>query len=132
MRMLQQMAEALEDEAGGLYLRAAAYEEEEFLLNHEVAERQTEINRLVLKLEALRSERDGLLDKIEAIRDEAAAIREEAFNSEEEIALAALDGARVEETLEAAGCKSGASFSGGVSAPQGSPYFRRATPADGH
>ena len=42
-RMLEQMAEALEDEAAGLYRRAAAFEEEEFLLNKEIGERQTEI-----------------------------------------------------------------------------------------
>jgi chromosome segregation ATPase len=130
MRMLQQMAEALDDEAGGLYRRAAAYEEEEFLLNHEISERQTEINRLLLKLEAIRSERDCLLGKIDAIRNEAAAMREEAFNSEEEIALAGLDGERVEQPPEAAGRKNEMSFPGGVNAQQGSAYFRRATPAN--
>src|SRR5215208_6944010 len=82
-RMLKQMAEALEDEAAGLYRRASAYEEKEFLLNCEINERQTEINRLLLKLEAMRSQRDGLLEKIEAIRDEAADLREEIGNSEE-------------------------------------------------
>jgi chromosome segregation ATPase len=130
MRILQQMAEALEDQAGALYRRAAAYEEEEFLLNHEITERQTEINRLLLKLEAMRSERDGLLGKIEDIRNEAAAMREEAFNSEEEIALAALDHARVEETLEAVGSESVASYSGGGNGPQSPAYFRRMALAD--
>lgn len=91
VRMFQQMAEALEDEAAVLYRRAAAYEEEDFLLDCEINERQTEINRLKLKLESMRSDRDGLLRKIEAIRNEAAALREEAFNGEEEIALAAID-----------------------------------------
>jgi chromosome segregation ATPase len=88
MKMLLQMAEALEDEAGGLYRRAAAFEEEEYLLNREIEERQTEINRLQLKLEALRSTRNGLLEKIEALRSEANAMREEVFNNEEEMALA--------------------------------------------
>jgi predicted RNase H-like nuclease (RuvC/YqgF family) len=123
MKILRQMAEALEDQAGALYRRAAAYEEEEFLLDHEITERQTEINRLLLKLEAMRSERDGLLGKIEAIRNEAAAMREEAFNSEEEVALAALDDARVEDALEAIGSEGRASYSGG--GPQTSAYFRR-------
>ena len=87
MKMLLQMAEALEDEAGGLYRRAAAFEEEEFVLNREIEERQTEISRLQLKLEALRSTRGGLLEKIEALRSEAGAMREEVFNNEEELAL---------------------------------------------
>jgi predicted RNase H-like nuclease (RuvC/YqgF family) len=130
MRMLQQMAEALEDEAAGLYRRAAAYEEEEFLLNHEITERQTEIKRLLLKLEAMRSQRDGLLEKIDAIRNEATAIREEAFNSEEEIALAAIDNARVKETLGAAHCESEMGFAGDINASQSSAYFRRMVPAN--
>jgi chromosome segregation ATPase len=83
MKMLEQMAEALEDEAAGLYRRAAAFEEEEFLLNHEIEERQTEINRLLLKLESLRSERDGVLEKIESITSEASQMRDEAFKGDE-------------------------------------------------
>lgn len=130
IKMLHQMAEALEDEAGGLYRRAAAYEEEEFMLNREITERQTEINRLQLKVEAMRSQRDGLIEKIEAIRNEAAAIREEAFNSEEEMALAALDNARVEEALDSLEGKSEMSFSGGINASQTPAYFRRMTLAN--
>jgi hypothetical protein len=87
MKMLLQMAAALEDEAGGLYRRAAAFEEEEFLLNPEIEDRQTEVSRLQLKLEALRSTRNGLIEKIEALRSEANAMREEVFNNEEELAL---------------------------------------------
>ena len=87
-RMLLQMAEALEDEAGGLYRRAAAFEEEEFMLNREIEERQTEISRLQLKLEALRSTRNCLLEKIYALRSEADTMREEVFNNEEVMALA--------------------------------------------
>lgn len=83
-RMLEQMAEALEDEAAGLYRRAAAFEEEEFLLNKEIGERQTEVNRLLLKLEAMRAERDRVIEKIEQISSEAAAVRERAFNGDEE------------------------------------------------
>jgi chromosome segregation ATPase len=77
MRMLEQMAEALEDQVAGLYRRAAAFEEEEFLLNREVEERQTEINRLTFKLEVMRAERERVIERIESISREAAAIREE-------------------------------------------------------
>lgn len=88
-RMLEQMAEALEDEAAGLYRRAAAFEEEEFLLNKEIGERQTEINRLLLKLEAMRAERDRVIEKIEQISSEAAAVRERVFNGNEEDSIEA-------------------------------------------
>ena len=91
MRILEQMAEALEDQVAGLYRRAAGFEEEEFLLNREVEERQTEINRLMLKLEAMRAERDRVIENIESISREAAAIREEVFRGEEEGALAAIE-----------------------------------------
>ncbi|MEN3334614.1 MAG: hypothetical protein V7641_3979 [Blastocatellia bacterium] len=91
MRMLAQMAEALEDEAAGLYRRAAGYEEEEFLLEHEIEERQTEINRLSLKLGALRADRDTLLAKITSLNDEATALREEVYCNEEARALAAIE-----------------------------------------
>jgi chromosome segregation ATPase len=87
--MLEQMAEALEDEAAGLYRRAAAFEEEEFLLNKEIGERQTEINRLLLKLEGMRAERDRVLEKIEQVSSEAAAVRERAFNDDEEDSIEA-------------------------------------------
>ena len=88
IKMLQQMAEALEDEATGLYRRAALYEEEDYLLNREIDDRQTEINRFRLKLESLRSDREGLLKKIDEIKREASMIREEASENEEEAALA--------------------------------------------
>lgn len=96
VRMLEQMAEALEDQANGLYRRAAAFEEEEFLLNREIGERQTEINRLLLKLEAMRAERDRVMENIELISQEATAMREQIFNSEEEIALAGLKGGQAD------------------------------------
>ena len=79
MRMLEQIAEALEDQVAGLYRRAAAFEEEEFLLNREVEERQTEINRLTFKLEVMRAERERVIERIESISREAAAIREEVY-----------------------------------------------------
>lgn len=90
IKMLQQMAEALEDEAMGLYRRAALCEEQDYLLNREIDDRQTEINRFKLKLESLRSERDGLLKKIDEIKREASMIREEAIENEEEAALASI------------------------------------------
>jgi hypothetical protein len=90
MRMLEQMAEALEDQVAALYRRAAAFEEDEFLLNREVEERQTEINRLMLKLESMRAERDRVIEKIETVSCEAIAIREEIFSNEEEAAIAGI------------------------------------------
>ena len=90
-RMLSQMAEALEDEVAGLFKRVASFEEEEFLLGREIGDRETEINRLALKLASLRGERDGLLEKIESLSQEAAQLREEVCNSEEEIAIDTLD-----------------------------------------
>jgi len=79
MRMLEQMAEALEDQVAGLYRRAAAFEEEEFLLNREVEERQTEINRLTFKLEVMRAERERVIERIESISREAVAIRKQVY-----------------------------------------------------
>src|SRR5437868_15262133 len=79
LRMLEQMAEALEDEAAGLYRRAAVYEEEEFLLAREIEERQTEINRLSLKLTSLRADQDALLEKITALNGEAKALRQQVY-----------------------------------------------------
>jgi chromosome segregation ATPase len=80
MRMLEQMADALEAEIASLFRRAATFEEEEFLLNREVGERQTEINRLLLKLEVMRAERDRVMEEIKSISREAEAIREEVLN----------------------------------------------------
>jgi predicted RNase H-like nuclease (RuvC/YqgF family) len=91
MRMLQQMSEALEDEASSLLLRAAALEEEDLLINRQIDERQTEINRLQLKLEAIQGERDSLIERVECLRDEARAMTEEAYNNEDEIALSVID-----------------------------------------
>jgi len=82
-RVLEQMAEALEDEVGGLYRRAAAFEEEESLLNTEIGERQTEINRLLLKLDAMLAERDRVMEKIDLVSHEAALMRERAFSCHE-------------------------------------------------
>ena len=126
MRLLAQMAEALEDEAAGLYRRAAVCEEEACLLGREIEERQTEINRLSLKLSALRADREALLGKITALTDEAAALREQVYCSEEACVLAAIERAAaltlppgagdVEATVEPA-------------APR-ALYFRRADLAD--
>jgi chromosome segregation ATPase len=79
-KMLEQMADALEDEVASLFRRAATFEEEELLLNRGIGERQTEINRLLLKLEGVRAERDRVMEKIGSISREAEAIREELFN----------------------------------------------------
>src|SRR5690349_2856603 len=117
MHMLAQMAEALEDEAAGLYRRAAGYEEEEFLLEREIEARQTEINRLLLKLTGLRADRDGLLARIEELTDEAAALRESVYTGEEAQALAAIQHGAL-ETPPGDALAEGAG-------PQ-SHYFRRA------
>jgi hypothetical protein len=91
MRMLQQMSEALEDEASCLLLRVMGLEEEDLLLHRQIDDRQTEINRLQLKQEAIQSERAGLLERVEVLRDEARAMTEEAYNNEDEIALSVID-----------------------------------------
>src|SRR3984893_5878615 len=83
-RMLEQMAEALEDEVSGLYRRAAAFEEEESLLNKEIGERQTEINTLLVKLDAMRAERDRVIEKIELVSHESALMRDRAISCEED------------------------------------------------
>lgn len=124
IRMLQQMAEALEDEAAGMYRRAAAFEEEEFTLSREIEERQTQINRLLLKLEALRADRDGVTEKIEALRSEAAALRDEAFTSEEEMALSSID---CDLHGQGGPDAPAGSRAGGEDQSRGSTYFRRMT-----
>jgi|SRR5438128_5588448 len=91
MHLLAQMAEALEDEAAGLYRRAAGYEEEDFLLEREIEQRQTEINRLSLKLTGLRADRDALLARIDELMDEAAGLRETVYAGEEAQAIAAIE-----------------------------------------
>ncbi|MFL6216194.1 MAG: hypothetical protein ACJ74J_20090 [Blastocatellia bacterium] len=116
--MLAQMAEALEDEAAGLYRRAAVYEEEEFLLKREIEERQTEINRLSLKLTGLRADRDTLLARIDELADEALALRETVYAGEEAQALAAIEHGTLETPQGIEALPEGAG-------PQGQ-YFRRA------
>jgi len=95
-RMLEQMADALDDEAAGLYRRAATFEEEEFLLSKEIGERQTEINRLGLKLEVLRGDRDRVMDQIEQLSSEAAAVRECAFEGKDEVSVPTIHAAQGE------------------------------------
>ncbi len=126
MRMLTQMAEALEDQAAGLYRRAAAFEEEEFLLTREIEERQTEVNRLLLKLGVMRAERDRVLEKIESITHEATAMREEVVNDEEEVALAAIESSTAEAS-PGSGCDSGKPAFIGSDPARSSTYFRRMT-----
>lgn len=129
IRMLAQMAEALEDQVAGLYRRAAAFEEEEFLLNREIEERQTEINRLLLKLEAMRAERDRVMERIESISNEAAAMREEVFNGEEEVVLVPIEGSMAEASTGPAGDGGQPVFTGGDPA-SGAMFFRRLTPSE--
>jgi predicted RNase H-like nuclease (RuvC/YqgF family) len=129
MRMLEQMAEALEDQVAGLYRRAAAFEEEEFLVNREVEERQTEINRLTLKLDVMRAERDRVMERIESISREAAAIREEVFNGEEEVALTALENSTAEASTGSR-CEEGQPIAGGGDPSPSTTFFRRLTLAD--
>jgi len=89
--ILRQMAEALEDEAAGLSFRASSFAEEEFLLNRDIEDHQTEISRLQLRLEAVRAEREKLLAKIEMLRREAFEIRQDVASSEDETALASFE-----------------------------------------
>jgi|ERR1700733_12887228 predicted nuclease with TOPRIM domain len=128
--MLQQMAEALEDEANGLNQRARSLEEEEFLLSTEVQERLVEISRLNLRLDGLRSERDSLLDKIETLRREAIHIKEEVLDNEEEIALDSLAARAVLGDGSLSVCElrdAPASRQGRASSPM---FFRRTTVTD--
>ena len=87
IKMLQQMAEALDDEAEALYRRAASFEDEDYLLTREIEERVTEINRMKLRLDAVRRERGSVTQRIEELRVEAAAIREEVFEGEDELVI---------------------------------------------
>jgi len=90
LQMMQHMADGLEDEAAGLGCRAEGIEEEEFLLARTIDEHYTEINRLVLKLQGLRSQRYDLLEKIDRLRSEASVLRERIWTGEDELALSAL------------------------------------------
>ena len=91
MWMLDQMAEGLEDQAAGLSRRAAGLEDEESLIRKEIERHGTEINRLQLRLESLRSDRHSVVGRIESLKSEANGIREQLFVCEEEAALAAID-----------------------------------------
>jgi chromosome segregation ATPase len=128
MRLLIQIAETLEDEAAGLFRRAAASEEEEFLLNREIEERQTEINRLILTLEAIQAERNRLMERIDSICGEATAIREEIFNREEEIALGAIEASSAEQ--ESAYLETGDRDRTHVDPAGGATFFRRMAMAE--
>jgi hypothetical protein len=82
--MLQQMAEALEDQVAALCRRVVAFEEEDFLLTREIEEHMSEINRLHLKLDGVRDQRDHMLERVECLRAEASSMREAVFGSEKE------------------------------------------------
>lgn len=90
IKMLKQMAAALEAEAAGLCSKAASFEEDESLLGKEIEKHWAELHRLSARLESLRSERDELLERIERVTDDARSLREEVSNQEEEQALEAL------------------------------------------
>lgn len=92
IRILKQMAKALEDEADGLFRRAAIFDEEEFSINREIQQHQNEIKRLQLKLQTMRVERERVVGKIREIQQEVAAMRDEIYNNEEEVALANISG----------------------------------------
>ena len=89
--MLDQMAEGLEDQAAGLQRRASGLQDEERLIAKDIERHGTEINRLLLKLESLRSDRESVMARIESLTHEANEIREQQFACEEEAALAAID-----------------------------------------
>ena len=125
MRMLEQMAEALEDEAAGLYRRATSFEEDEFLLNQEIEVRQTEISRLMLRLDSLRSERDGVLEKIGSITAEAGGMREELYKIEQYFMFSVLSPAPSEDDCE----WEVADFGQGNQLNDAS-FFRRMTPVE--
>jgi chromosome segregation ATPase len=91
LKMLQHMAEGLEDEADGLHCRADALAEEEFLVVRNIDEHQTEINRLLLKLQGVRSARYDLLEKIDRLRSEASVLREKVWTGEDELAINSLE-----------------------------------------
>ena len=124
--MLEQMAEALEDEAAGLVRRAAGYEEEEFLLEREIEERQTQIERLALKLGGMRADRETLLAKIDSLTAEATALRDEVYGKEEARALAAIERASALEARPGLGDTEAT----GVSEATPAIYFRRARLVD--
>jgi len=119
------MADVLDEQASELYGSAAAFEEEEAMLSREISERQTEINRLNSKLEALRIERDRVLERIDSLRREASAMRDEILDNEEEIALSAIDC-----NLESSISEQSNGIQTGDTASHSPVYFRRMTPAE--
>lgn len=97
IRIFQQMAEALEDEASALNRRATSFEEEETSLVAIIQEHQTNINRLNLRLQALRSEHNGLMEKVSRLEEEAAVLREEAYSIKQDIVLTSAESGDAEE-----------------------------------
>jgi uncharacterized coiled-coil DUF342 family protein len=86
IKMLKQMAAALEAEVAGLCSKASSFEEEESLLREEVGRHHAELQRLSARLEAIRAERDELLEQIETVTNDAMVMREEVSNNEAELA----------------------------------------------
>ena len=95
IKMLKQMAASLEAEAAGLCRKASSFEEEESLLAQEVRRQQAELQGLIARLDAIRTERDELLDRIETVTQDALEIREEVSNNEDELALETLEDSQI-------------------------------------
>ncbi len=74
-KVFDQMAEALEDEAAVLRMRAAFIEDEEETLNHKLEAHMTTMMRLQMRMESLHGERQGLIEKVEALHAEALSLR---------------------------------------------------------
>jgi hypothetical protein len=127
LKMLHQMAEALDDEAAGLDRKAASLEEEECLLKQKADEHQTEVNRLLLLLQSIRSEHHGVREKIEKLTQESRELKEQSFLGEDDLALDFLE-------LPAAALSGGPDSSQVVrhdtEASAGSSYFRRMSVTD--
>jgi predicted nuclease with TOPRIM domain len=127
VRTLQQMAEALEDEAAGLDRRAAAFEEEELVVTREVQAHQTEINRLLLRLQSIRSERDSVVERIEKLGTEARHLKQRSLSSEDEEGLGAMESCEFDDRMNR---RTDLADSRGVSGQDRSTYFRRMSVTD--
>jgi len=101
VRMLEQMAGTLEAEIAGLCRRAAAFEEDDNLIQHEIESQQEVLNRLSARRSELRAERDGLLSRIESLTTEALEMREQVSNYQDEIVLEALKDTRTQAIVSA-------------------------------
>ena len=90
LKMLEHRASALEQESSSLVRRAAALERQESLVRDEIEHYEDEVNRLVLRLKSLQTERESLSQRIELLKCNTRGLREEIVNAEEELALDSL------------------------------------------